>query len=115
MTNERSDLTSINRIAGYLKVSAGKVTINNDNVGATGKYQIHNLIHVPLVAAATPIASDFILKCFVLLNFAGDLPFGKEQNPERFRYDCKPFGTRKQRIEFWTTECDNAMLNIAMV
>lgn len=32
MATERNDLTSINRIAGYLKVPAGKLAINNDNV-----------------------------------------------------------------------------------
>lgn len=32
MSTERSDITSINRIASYLKVPAGKVAVNNENV-----------------------------------------------------------------------------------
>lgn len=32
MSAELSDITSINRIASYLKVPAGKVAVNNENV-----------------------------------------------------------------------------------
>lgn len=32
MTAERSDIASINRIASYLKVPAGKVAVNKENV-----------------------------------------------------------------------------------
>lgn len=32
MATERSDITSINRIASYLKVPAGKVGVNKENV-----------------------------------------------------------------------------------